>query len=480
MAIESKTTKRARRLALILYRITDFGAAALAWFLFFSFRKKYELSDFYWSYVLGDQKLYIGLLLIPLGWLILYFLFDRHDDVYRLSRPTAVVRTFFISLGGTLFLFFTILADDIFLQYRTYVVSFLVLFFLHFVITLFGRLILLSIFRRQVVSGAVWFNTILIGNDEKALNIYRDICNAPVPLGYKIIGYVSTNGNRKSSIDKQIRHLGSSAEIPAIIEKYQIEEVIIAIETQEHSKLTTLLDNLSDSGDRIYIKIIPDMYDILFGSVKMRHIYGLPLIELDRKIMPRWESMLKRSMDILLSLLVLIILSPVILYIGIRVSLDSPGPVLFRQERIGKNRKAFQILKFRSMYRDAEKDGPQLSYVGDVRCTPWGAKMRKWRVDEIPQFVNVLRSEMSLVGPRPERTYYIKKIMKSSPHYKHIFRVRPGITSLGQVKYGYASDIEQMLKRLKFDLIYLENMSIGLDIKILFYTLIVLFKGQGK
>lgn len=295
--------------------------------------------------------------------------------------------------------------------------------------------------------------------------------------GFDFIGFIQANGS-DTQLKSLMPNLGKVGDLDRVVREYAIQEVIIAIGSSDHAILESVLNKLESSP--VEVRIIPDIYDILSGSVRMSSIYGAPLIEIDREIMPQWQRSLKRMMDWGVSIVAILILFPVYLVIGLAVWSTSKGPVFFLQERIGWHGKPFRIIKFRTMVQDAEKAGPQLSSENDPRITPLGKFLRKSRMDELPQFFNVLKGDMALVGPRPERAHFIAKIVERAPHYTHLQKVRPGITSWGQVKYGYAENVDEMIQRLRFDLIYIENMSIALDIKILFYTVLTVLKGRGK
>jgi exopolysaccharide biosynthesis polyprenyl glycosylphosphotransferase len=378
---------------------------------------------------------------------------------------------------GVVVLFFALLLDDAVANYQYYYKSVVALLAMHFGLMFIPRFILTSRTVKNIHSGKLGFNTAIVGGNEEALNVYRELRDMRPSPGFKFVGYVSVNG-KDMLLEEELTWLGNIKLIKNTVEENKVEEVIIAVESSEHKNLGAISTELE--GLDLTIKIIPDIYDILSGSVKMTSIFGVPLVEINTEIMPSWQFFIKRLMDFAGSVIAIIVLAPVFLILAVLVKLSSPGPVIYKQKRIGHHNRPFNIFKFRSMCIEAESEGPQLSSSHDPRITKIGRFMRKTRLDELPQFFNVLRGEMSLVGPRPERQFYIDQIIKVAPHYRHLQKVKPGITSWGQVKYGYAENVDQMVQRLKYDVLYIENMSLAIDFKILGYTILTILKGSGK
>ncbi len=463
-----------RKLQVSKYLIGDFLAAVLAWGAFYSYRKLYierVALEF-------DEKFYIGIVIIPLFWLGLYAITGIYTSIYRKSRLKELGQTIFLSLIGVLIIFFAILLDDEVASYKQYYKTFLALFSFHFIFTYIPRFFLTSATAYRIHNRIIGFNTLLVGSNGKALQTYREMESVPRSAGNKFVGFVNINGCNGSNLEEHIPHLGGSDEIIDIIREHDIEEVIIAIDSSEHVNIKQMITKLD--ATQVITKITPDMYDILAGTVKMTSIMGTPLIEVSNDIMPSWEKIVKQVIDFIFSLVVLILGSPIYLLTAICVKMSSPGPIFYTHERIGIHGKPFNIYKFRSMITGAESNGPLLSSENDNRITKFGRFMRKIRLDEIPQFFNVLKGDMALVGPRPERQFYIDQIVQKAPHYIHLHKVKPGITSWGQVKFGYAENIEEMTERLRYDLIYIENMSLAIDLKILIYTILTVLRGKGR
>lgn len=469
-----------RRLQTFKYILFDWIAASVAWSLFFYYRKTYVESSKYGIQVLVemDQRFIQGLVLIPIFWLLFYTVLGTYRKVYRKSRLKEFFQTILSTVIGVTFLFFALILDDVVLNHRTYYQSYAVLFGIHFTFTFLFRFMLSSITAGKIHRREIGFPTLMIGSDANAVELFEELENQQQASGNLFKGFIRVKKRESYPLEGHLPFLGDQDKLQEAIREHKIEEVIIALESSEHQDLQDILNELE--GTDVIVKVIPDMYDILSGSVRMDSIYGTPLIQVTQDIMAPWQQITKRAGDIFLSALALILLSPAYLFTALCVKLTSPGPIFYAQERIGKGGKPFMIYKFRSMVVDAEKMGPALSSDHDPRITSFGRFMRKVRLDEIPQFYNVLVGDMSLVGPRPERQHFIDLIVVKAPHYKHLLKVKPGITSWGMVKYGYAENVDQMIRRMKFDLLYIENMSLLVDLKILIYTIQTVLMGRGK
>ena len=456
------------------YILSDFISASVAWLLFNILRYEVFAIDEGADSLL-DYLQYPGVLggqvVIPLFWLVLYYFSGYYNKPFGKSRLTELFSTFITVLIGTVFVFFALLLDDIPRSIDIYYKLFFGMFGLQFFITYIPRLLITQSGMRKIKNREWAMKVLIIGAGGKAVRIAHDLYR----LGYDICGFVSEDERTPVKADRN-QVLGTVEDIPVLMEKENVDEIVLAVESKNNKALLGILYSLYRY--KRPIKVLADRFNML-SKIQLRTIRGIPLVDVTDNNFSPAEQNIKLFLDKVCSVVALLLLSPLFAYIAWRVKKDSPGPVFFRQERIGYLGQPFWMYKFRTMYVNAEENGPSLSSEDDLRVTPFGRIMRKYRLDELPQFWNVLKGDMSLVGPRPERKYFIDEIVKTAPYYYLLHNVCPGITSLGMVKYGYAASVDKMVERMEYDILYYENMSLTLDLTILIYTVKTVITGKG-
>ncbi len=415
-----------------------------------------------------------------LYWFLLFFFFGLYKPWYAYSRFDEFVVVLKTLSLGVLIIFVLTFDASVDVKNppslsRIIIISywFMLLFFVSA-----GRVVLRTVQRKLLENGIGRRNTLIIGWNSKAHELYDKIKLAPA-LGYEIVGFVSRSRENLCKKYSGGIVVGTYKDLPEIVEKKKVEVIIISVKESSPKQIVNIISRCDDLP--VSLKIVPDLYDIAMGYGRTNQIYGMPLIEILPQFMPAWEKQMKRLIDIGVSLFVLIVFLPLWILVAIFIKLTSRGPVLFKQKRVGENEKIFTIYKFRSMVHKAEKEtGPVWATERDPRVTFVGQIIRKLRIDEIPQFINILFNEMSLVGPRPERPYFVKRLKNEIPLYSRRHRMKPGITGWAQIKGGYDTTIENVKKKLEYDLFYLENMSLRMDLKIIMRTVYTMIAGKGQ
>lgn len=426
---------------------------------------------------LSQSELWILFVMVQAVWAILFYANSRYRVDPTLSRFREIQSLLKITLAAVIL---AILFNEMFPS-RLGMESAILLTYWFYLVTglTVGRLAVRRVQKAFMVRGYGKKKTVIIGTDTRAQDIADHL--VAESSGYDLVGFVKSNADdvTESEVNGTFPVLGSMRNIRRIIDDYHVNEVVIALEKPDHNRLLNMLTQTN--GAPVSLRIIPDMYEVISGLAKTEELYGLPLVDINPEILTVQQKIAKRLIDMIVSLAVMVPLLPIWIIVSAAIKIESSGPVLYRQERVGQNGKVFLINKFRSMVHQAETmTGPVWAEESDPRITGMGRLLRRFRLDEVPQFINVFLGHMSVIGPRPERPYFVQKLMEEFPFYYRRHKIRPGISGWAQIKHSYDSSISDVRQKLKYDFFYIENMSLSLDFLIMFRTVLVMLSGKGQ
>ena len=464
------------------YVVGDFVMSATAWMVYTCVRywlggemMRAQGHTALWHF-LQSPNVMTGIIVCPMVMMVVYALSGYYNEVFRKSRLQELFDTIESAAVNSAIIFLVALINDMASDRKYNYEVIFILFALLFVFVYAMRAHITNGISRKIKNRILQFNTLIVGSGIDAYRLGNNLNTMTPSIGYNVVGYVKMED--ETPVEQLRGKTCEMQQIESVCKSRNVKELIIAPTGFDTTAVLKTISQLYSLD--LPIKITPSLSDIILHRARISQLEGDPLVDISGCSMSQRTRSVKRFVDIVVSLVAMILLLPVYAVLAIWIKLDSKGPVVYKQERLGLHRKPFNIYKFRSMVNDAEPDGkPCLSTDDDRRITRVGKVMRKYRLDETLQFLNVLRGDMSLVGPRPERAYFVDQIVERAPYYTTLHQVRPGITSLGMVKFGYASSVDEMIERSKYDLLYLDNMSLFNDLKIIIYTIKVVIKGTG-
>ncbi|MCB0354329.1 MAG: undecaprenyl-phosphate glucose phosphotransferase [Bdellovibrionales bacterium] len=463
--------KQKRQLFEFFFMAADLVVVTAAWILAYWIRFSSELVPIDKGVPSFDH--YLSMLLFI--WLIWAFVF-RRMGLYRPMRGVRRVRELWLLINANALAVVLLISVTYLVREKSIPFSRLVFLYFGVLATTFTtvqRSFLRFLLREMRRRGYNLRYMVIVGAGKVAgdmatrMRLHRE-------LGIQLLGCLSKNGDEKKG-PKGVPIVGSYNDLGMLLDEMNVDQVVIALPLEDNKYLPTIMEQIGDS--LVDIRVVPDIYQFVTLGGEIEEFDGLPVINLRSTQLDGFNLFAKRALDLILGVLFLVILSPFLLLIAFLVKLTSRGPVFYRQERVSVDGSSFGILKFRTMRIDAEQHGPGWTTPGDSRVTPLGKFLRAWNLDELPQLLNVIRGEMSIVGPRPERPVFIREFRKRIPRYMLRHKVPAGMTGWAQVN-GWRGDTS-IDKRIECDLYYIENWSIFFDLKIMFLTLFRGFRDKN-